>query len=90
MGLNKSPIFTVCMHAYMFKMGQYGRLPHTLPEKFKQNVFNLKKNQVVLSRLRYAYDIHVINSWLMSPSSPGKWLPAPWRNILHLPPFIPS
>jgi len=53
-------------------------------------MFSFKKNQeVVLSRFSYAYDIHMSNLWLMSLSSCGKWSPAPWRNILHLPPFIP-
>jgi len=90
MGLSKSPSPHLhCIHAYMFKMGQYGRLPHTA-RKIQTKYAQFQKNQVVLSRFGYAYDIHMINFWLMSPSSPGKWSPAPGRNILHLPPFIPS
>jgi len=51
---------------------------HTLPEKYKQKMLTFKKNQeVVPSRFSYAYDIYMSNLWLMSPSSPGKWSPAP-------------
>jgi len=66
---------------------------HTLPEKYKQKMKNVhlkKKSRFLLSRFSYAYDIHMSNLWLMSPSSPGKWSPATWRNVLHLPAFIPS